>query len=79
VARVAALAVMLTTTVAAAAAAPASNHLPRHGAKRGAYVAGTATQHDATAQRDVPAHSAAVEETRSSGASVPGRFELMKP
>jgi hypothetical protein len=78
--RTAALAVMLTSTVAAAAAAPAGNHSQRRGAKRSADVAGTETQRDAAAQRDVQARAAAAqEETRGSGASIPGRFGLMKP
>ena len=52
---------------------------PGYGVKRNDDVMGTETQCDAAARRGAPARAASAEETRGSGASVPGQVELTKP
>jgi hypothetical protein len=52
---------------------------PGYGVKRSGDVMGIETQCDAAARRGAPALAASAEETRGSGASVPGQVELTKP
>ena len=51
---------------------------PGYGVKRSGDVMGIETQCDAAARRGAPALAASAEETRGSGASVPGQVELTK-